>query len=147
MRFFHLILFLFLTQVVDAQTDTLRLIFAGDIMGHTPQISSAEKIKNKEYDYTPCFQYVKPLLEQADIAIGNLELTLPGKPPYTGYPMFRSPDALAKALKEAGFDLLVTANNHSNDSRGAGVIQIRVPTNRNLQKSKRPGRLLSANGI
>jgi poly-gamma-glutamate synthesis protein (capsule biosynthesis protein) len=92
-------------------------------MGHTPQITSAEKVKNKEYDYSACFQYVKPVLEKADLAIGNLELTLPGKPPYTGYPMFRSPDALAKALKEAGFDVLVTSNNHSNDSRGAGVVQ------------------------
>jgi len=106
---------------VFAQTDTLRLVFAGDIMGHTPQIQSAATGKG-QYDYTPCFRYIKPIIEQADLAIGNLELTLPGKPPYTGYPMFRSPDALAQALKDAGFDLLVTANNHSNDSRGAGVV-------------------------
>ena len=104
-----------------SQTDTLRLLFAGDIMGHSPQIQSAATGKG-EYDYTPCFRYIKPIIEQADLAIGNLELTLPGKPPYTGYPMFRSPDALARALKDAGFDILVTANNHSNDSRGAGVI-------------------------
>jgi poly-gamma-glutamate synthesis protein (capsule biosynthesis protein) len=103
------------------QTDTLHLIFAGDIMGHSPQIISAERVKNKEYNYNPCFEYVKPFLERADLAIGNLELTLPGKPPYTGYPMFRSPDALATALKSAGFDILVTANNHANDSRGLGV--------------------------
>lgn len=104
-----------------SQTDTLRLIFAGDIMGHAPQIASAQVVKNTKYDYEPCFKYVKPILEQADLAIGNLELTLPGKPPYTGYPMFRSPDDLARALKGAGFDILVTANNHSNDSRGLGV--------------------------
>jgi len=103
------------------QTDTLHLIFAGDIMGHSPQIASAERVKNKEYNYNPCFEYVKPFLERADLAIGNLELTLPGKPPYTGYPMFRSPDAIATALKSAGFDILVTANNHANDSRGLGV--------------------------
>lgn len=109
------------TPSLSAQTDTLRLIFAGDIMGHTPQIKSAEVVPNKTYNYEPCFRYVKPLLEQADLAIGNLELTLPGKGPYTGYPMFRSPDALAEALKNAGFDILVTANNHSNDARGAGV--------------------------
>lgn len=116
-----LLLFLsFFTAALSAQTDTLRLIFAGDIMGHAPQITSAQTGKN-QYDYTPCFKYVKPLLEDADIAIGNLELTLPGKPPYTGYPMFRSPDALASALKGAGFDILVTANNHSNDARGPGV--------------------------
>jgi len=107
---------------VNAQTDTLRLIFAGDIMGHLPQIKSAEVSPGK-YDYRPCFQYVKPILEGADLAIGNLELTLPGKAPYNGYPMFRSPDALADALKDAGFDILVTANNHSNDSRGAGLIK------------------------
>ena len=114
-----------------AQTDTLRLIFSGDIMGHAPQIQSAEVIKNKKYDYAPCFQYIKPVLERADIAIGNLELTLPGKGPYTGYPMFRSPDDLAGALKEAGFDLLVTANNHSNDSHALGVSHT-VQTLRNL---------------
>lgn len=112
----------FFLPAASAQTDTLRLLFAGDIMGHAPQIQSAERVKNKEYDYTACFQYIRPVLESADLAIGNLELTLPGKPPYTGYPMFRSPDALAKALKEAGFDILVTSNNHSNDSRGPGVV-------------------------
>jgi poly-gamma-glutamate synthesis protein (capsule biosynthesis protein) len=106
----------------SAQTDTLRLLFAGDIMGHSPQIQSAQVVKNQKYNYAPCFQYLKPLLEGADLAIGNLELTLPGKPPYTGYPMFRSPDDLARDLKAAGFDLLVTANNHSNDARGPGVV-------------------------
>lgn len=115
-----LLLVLFSGVPLSAQTDTLRLIFAGDIMGHAPQISSAQTAKG-QYDYTPCFKYVKPILEGADVAIGNLELTLPGKPPYTGYPMFRSPDALATGLKSAGFDLLVTANNHSNDAHGMGV--------------------------
>lgn len=104
------------------KTDTLRLLFAGDVMGHTPQIASAQLIKDKKYDYEPCFRYVQPMVSSADLAIANLELTLPGKPPYTGYPMFRSPDALAEALKNAGFDVLVTANNHSNDARGTGVI-------------------------
>lgn len=105
---------------VQAQSDTLRLIFTGDIMGHTPQIKSAEVSPGK-YDYTPCFQFVKKTLSDADLAVGNLELTLPGKSPYTGYPMFRSPDALATALKDAGIDVMVTANNHSNDSRALGV--------------------------
>jgi poly-gamma-glutamate capsule biosynthesis protein CapA/YwtB (metallophosphatase superfamily) len=121
MRIFPVVFALWGATTLNAQTDTLRLLFAGDIMGHTPQITSAQVVKNKEYNYNPSFQYVKPIIERADLAIGNLELTLPGKPPYTGYPMFRSPDALADALKNAGFDVLVTANNHSNDSRGLGV--------------------------
>ncbi|MCB9332381.1 MAG: CapA family protein [Lewinellaceae bacterium] len=120
-RLIYLFLFSILAGALHAQTDTLRLIFAGDIMGHTPQISSAEVAPGK-YDYRSCFRYVKPLLDAADLAIGNLELTLPGKGPYSGYPMFKSPDALAEALQYAGFDILLTANNHSNDSRAPGLV-------------------------
>jgi poly-gamma-glutamate capsule biosynthesis protein CapA/YwtB (metallophosphatase superfamily) len=94
---------------------TLRLMFAGDIMSQLSQIEAAE-IGSGRYDYTPCFQYIRPILESADVAIGNLECTLPGHPPYSGYPYFKSPEQLAKALKINGFDLLVTANNHALDA-------------------------------
>jgi poly-gamma-glutamate synthesis protein (capsule biosynthesis protein) len=106
----------------DDQKRSIRLIFAGDVMGHSGQIESAEIKSGELYDYTPCFQFVKPLVTDADLAIANLELTLPGKPPFTGYPQFKSPNELALALKDAGFDLLVTANNHSNDSYASGLI-------------------------
>ncbi|MEM9916455.1 MAG: CapA family protein [Bacteroidota bacterium] len=103
--------------------DSLRLLFAGDIMGHGPQIKGAERIEDVAYDYTPCFKHIKPLLEKADFVVGNLELTLPGKPPYQGFPYFRSPDALSAALGSAGFDLLLTSNNHANDAHQAGLHQ------------------------
>lgn len=105
-----------------ADTARLKLLFVGDVMGHDSQIESATIKKDSFYDYSPCFEYVEPLLRQADLSVANLEVTLPGKPPYTGYPQFRSPDDLALALRYAGFDLLVTANNHSNDSGKDGVI-------------------------
>ncbi len=104
-------------------TATLKLLFVGDVMGHGPQIKSAEIVRNKSYDYEPCFKYVAPIIESADLAIGNLEVTLPGKPPYQGYPRFRSPDDLAKALRLAGFDMMVTSNNHSNDAGKEGLIE------------------------
>lgn len=106
-----------------SNTQTLKMVFVGDIMGHGSQISAAEEVKDSLYDYSPCFEYIAPILQEADLAIGNLELTLPGKGPYTGYPRFRSPDDLALALRHAGFDLLVTANNHSNDGNKIGVTQ------------------------
>lgn len=125
---FHLLrlslfVFCFLPLFTNAQSDTLKLVFAGDIMGHLPQIQSAQIVANEQYDYKPCFKYVKPILERADLAIGNLELTLPGKPPYTGYPQFRSPNDLARDIAWAGFDVMVTANNHSNDAGKDGVIK------------------------
>lgn len=108
---------------INAQDEiqTLDLLFVGDIMGHGPQIKSAYNAETKSYDYNPCFKYVKPIIEDADLAIGNLEVTLSDQGTYTGYPMFRSPDALAYALKNAGFDMLVTSNNHSNDNGAYGV--------------------------
>lgn len=101
---------------------SLSLVFVGDIMGHIDQIRSAEMIPDSVYDYQDCFEYVAPILKEADLAIGNLELTLPGKPPYTGYPNFKSPDALAEALADSGFDLLLTANNHSADAGSNGIV-------------------------
>ena len=91
-------------------------------MQHQPQIKAAEIIPNKSYDYESCFKYVSPIIKSADLAIGNLEVTLPGTPPYQGYPQFRSPDDLAKGLRFTGFDMMVTANNHSNDAGKTGVI-------------------------
>ncbi len=122
MRVFFILWFCFgLASQAITQDKELRLLFVGDIMGHTPQITSARQ-PDGSYDYDKCFRYVKPIISEADLAIGNLEVTLPGSPPYKGYPQFRSPDELAFALRRAGFDMLVTSNNHTNDSGLKGVI-------------------------
>jgi poly-gamma-glutamate capsule biosynthesis protein CapA/YwtB (metallophosphatase superfamily) len=106
---------------LSGQSNDIRLIFAGDIMMHQSQIDAAER-KDGTYDFSSVFQYVSPLLKEADLVIGNLELTLPGKSPYAGYPNFRSPDTLAHTLLKAGFDILVTSNNHSNDAKTDGIV-------------------------
>jgi 2',3'-cyclic-nucleotide 2'-phosphodiesterase (5'-nucleotidase family) len=103
-----------------ADTSRIRIIFAGDMMGHMPLVSSAYVDSSKTYNYLPIFDYVKQYVSSADLAVVNLEVTLAG-PPFSGYPQFSSPDALANALKEVGFDLLITANNHSLDRGKKGV--------------------------
>ncbi|MBT1707493.1 CapA family protein [Fulvivirgaceae bacterium PWU5] len=109
------------TLPVFAQDTTrLSLLFVGDVMGHDSQIAAAYDPVGKKYDYSTCFQYVKPYIESADLAIGNLEVTLAG-PPYKGYPQFSSPDALARTLQDIGFDALVTANNHCVDRGKKGL--------------------------
>ena len=101
------------------RSDTLQLVFAGDIMTHGPQIRAAAQA-NGDYDFTSSFEAVRPLIAQADLAVGNLETTFGGSP-YSGYPMFSSPEALAVALRYSGFDVLTTANNHSCDRRAYGI--------------------------
>ena len=107
-------------QASDKDTCTLKLVFAGDIMGHDSQINAAWDRDSNRYDYHECFTLVEPYLKEADIALGNLEVTMAGEP-YKGYPQFSSPDALADALKEAGFDILVNANNHALDRGKEGL--------------------------
>ena len=101
-------------------SDSLTLLFMGDIMGHSGQIRSALQPDKITYDYTSCFDYIRSYISSADLAIANLEVTLAG-PPYTGYPRFSSPDALAAACNDAGIDVLVTANNHSVDRGKKGI--------------------------
>lgn len=105
---------LLICQTTAAQQSQLKLVFTGDIMGHDSQIASALAMGDSTYDYRSCFEHLRPYLMEADLAIGNLEVTFAGKP-YKGYPAFSSPDELAGALKWAGFDILVNANNHALD--------------------------------
>ncbi|MBE9518364.1 MAG: CapA family protein [Bacteroidetes bacterium] len=106
----------------SAQESQLKLVFAGDIMGHDTQIASALATGEPGYDYKPCFQYLRPYLQEADLVIGNLEVTFAGEP-YKGYPAFSSPDELAAALKWAGFDILINANNHALDRGQKGLVR------------------------
>ncbi|EJX05497.1 Capsule synthesis protein, CapA [gut metagenome] len=91
----------------------------GDLMQHQAQIDAARTAVGT-YDYSACFARVKEQIAQADVAIGNLEVTLGGKP-YQGYPTFSAPDEYLLAIQEAGFDVLLTANNHCLDRGKPGL--------------------------
>ncbi len=98
--------------------DTLTLRFFGDMMMHSAQISHAGK--NGTYDFSGYFCHLKDLIEEADIAVANMEFTLAGEP-YTGYPAFSAPEAYAEYLAECGFDIFLCANNHILDKGSEGA--------------------------
>ena len=100
---------------------TVNLMCVGDAMQHAPQITAAQQ-PDGTYDYTPCFQYIEDDVRWADLAVVNLECPLGGKP-YTGYPCFSAPDSYAQRLKDVGFDLFLTANNHCLDRRDKGLVR------------------------
>ncbi|TAL61030.1 MAG: CapA family protein [Bacteroidetes bacterium] len=108
------------SQVPVSTAEKISLLFIGDIMGHDEQIWSAENRETHTYNYDEVFQFIKPVITDADIAIANFEVTLAG-PPFTGYPRFSSPPALAVACKNAGIAYLVTANNHAADRGNDGI--------------------------
>lgn len=94
------------------------IIFAGDAMQHQKQIDAARS--GSDYDYTQCFEDITPWVSEADYAVVNLETPLDRKN-FSGFPCFNAPVQFAKALKDAGFDMMLTANNHTLDKRDAGL--------------------------
>lgn len=95
----------------------IQIAVAGDVMFHKTQIDGAYDSKTKTYDFKPTFQHVKPYFTAADLAIVNYETTAAGpERAYSGYPSFNAPDETIDALKDAGIDVLTTANNHSLDT-------------------------------
>lgn len=100
-------------------------------------IISDAKRPDGTYSFDPLFARVAPYLKQADLTIGNLETTFAGngqecrKSIRSGGPIFKCPDELAPALKTAGFDVLVTANNHCMDYGTTGLIRTLEVLDRN----------------
>lgn len=103
--------------------DSVSLIFFGDAMQHQAQFTRAKALgtKSNPYNFDACFRLIAPAVEAADYAVVNLELPLGGGTNYSGYPQFSAPDSYAVALKDAGFDLFLTANNHCLDRRDKGL--------------------------
>ena len=99
----------------------VRLLFAGDAMCHTPQISTARR-KDYSLDFRPSFEGVKKHFDRADISIVNLETTISPTTQYSGYPCFSSPAEYADALAWLGTDIAILANNHCCDSGARGII-------------------------
>jgi hypothetical protein len=112
------------SQIIEVgEVKNITIASVGDIMMHEAQIKSGS-LGNGNYDYSLMFRSIKPYIEKADFAIGNLETTLAGnEEKYTGYPMFNAPEILAKNIKDAGFDMVTTANNHSLDRKFYGVVK------------------------
>ena len=112
----------------DAEgTNEAVLCCVGDLMGE-PKLQSANKYGDSFF-MNPCFRFVRDILRSSDFAVGNLETTVTDMSPYACEAHIieekyhcNSPEAYLDALRYAGFDTLVNANNHNCDSRAAGLI-------------------------
>lgn len=93
----------------------------GDLLMHQPVFSSCQK-SDGSYDFESIFRYCKDVVSEADYAIANLETTFGGpEHPHVPNQSFSCPDELAVSAAEAGYDMLLTANNHAGDSLGDGI--------------------------
>lgn len=98
--------------------DEADLVFAGDAMQHQAQLDAART--HSGYSYDGYFDAISPIISTADLAVVNLETPV-GEGRHSGYPCFYAPTEYVDALAGAGFDLFLTANNHTLDRGSKGL--------------------------
>ncbi|MFD3543778.1 CapA family protein [Streptomyces sp. NPDC058662] len=99
------------------------LVASGDVLPHTSVIQrAANDAVGGGHDFRPMFSGVKKVVLRADLALCHME-TIYGEEggPFSGYPAFVSPPAVADGLKDAGYDGCSTASNHTLDDGVEGL--------------------------
>ena len=100
---------------------TATIASQGDLLMHKPVFDTCRQ-GDGTYNYESIFRYVKDTVSSYDYALANLETTFGGDDfVYQGNPAFNCPDGLVDSVVEAGYDMLLTANNHCGDTMAAGV--------------------------
>lgn len=104
-----------------AEPVRLTVAASGDLLIHRPVwLQALAYGRGRRYDFRPMFRAIRPLIARADIALCHLETPLTGGVP-RGYPSFRTPTALAPAIRATGWDACSTASNHTLDGGQSGV--------------------------
>ncbi len=143
-------------EIQSEGDDSCSVCIVGDLMCLDAQMKAAEQ-EDGSFDFTPPFSLIRDDLRSADLTIGNLETVFVSGRPYSGeLTGFNAPEEYLDALKDCGFDVLVTANNHCLDMgtdgavstaktvRGAGMEQVGTNV---LPEERDRFALLNANGI
>ena len=99
------------TEVVNKAS----IVMVGDALIHMP-VTYANKTSSG-YNYTGIFKYIKPIVGEYDLKYYNQETILGGTSlGLSGYPQFNSPQEVGDAFRDAGFNLVSLATNHSMDN-------------------------------
>ena len=97
------------------------LVMVGDALLHSSVYNDG--YKNGVYDFKPQLEYIKPIIQNYDLAFYNQESILGGTSlGLSSYPVFNSPQEFGDAMLDAGFNLVSLANNHTLDKGEKGVI-------------------------
>jgi poly-gamma-glutamate synthesis protein (capsule biosynthesis protein) len=115
------------TEPPVTKVGTATVYSVGDVLMHMSVVNTGYNADTGEYDqFHRIFDYVTDYTANADLMVGNLETTLAGLDngyQYNGYPNFNCPDEIVSGLKEVGFDMLLTANNHTYDTQTTGFFR------------------------
>lgn len=101
---------------------TVKFSASGDNLIHEGLYLQAKaRGQNGEYDFSALYENVADFYKDYDVNWINQETLLTDDFEPSGYPMFASPTAVAKALYDIGFRVFALSNNHSYDKGAAGI--------------------------
>ncbi|MFB8774688.1 CapA family protein [Streptomyces broussonetiae] len=98
------------------------LVASGDVLPHSSIIDRARfDAGGRGHDFRPMFEGIEPVVARADLALCHMETVYGENGRYSGYPAFKSPPEIARALSETGYDGCSTASNHTLDDGADGI--------------------------
>lgn len=101
------------------QKSRVEIFAMGDMIFHRPIVKNYA-VENS-YDFTPIFNNISGEIKSADIAVANFEGSVNSNRALSGFPLFNFPKESIYSLKNVGFDVLSTSNNHALDTGIEGV--------------------------
>ncbi|MFF6911208.1 CapA family protein [Streptomyces sp. NPDC012466] len=98
------------------------LVASGDVLPHSPIIDRARfDAGGTGYDFRPMLAGIRSVVSRADVSLCHMETVYGANGAYTGYPTFKSPPEVARALAATGYDGCSTASNHTLDDGADGI--------------------------
>lgn len=98
------------------------LVASGDVLPHSTIIDRARfDAGGTGYDFRPMLAGIRSVVSRADISLCHMETVYGADGAYTGYPTFKSPPEVARALAATGYDGCSSASNHTLDDGADGI--------------------------
>jgi hypothetical protein len=95
---------------------------SGDLLIHSPVWEQAlADGGGTHYNFAALFRQIKRYVAGVDVPLCHVETPMTPAPP-TGYPIFNTPPALARAIRQTGWRACSTAATHSLDQGETGVV-------------------------
>ena len=108
-------------EEITINPSEVSLVMVGDNILHMPVIKNGEQ-PDGTYNFDSLYENMLPYFDNSDMSVIVQETVLGGKElGYSGYPMFNTPHAVGDAIRNAGFDIVLHATNHTLDKGSKGV--------------------------
>lgn len=120
-------------EKIEEDKSQVTILAMGDMIFHQPIVKNYRS--NETYNFTPIFSNISAEINEADIAVANFEGSVNSNRKLSGFPLFNFPKESIYSLKNAGFDLMSTANNHALDTGLDGVVETLAHINDSGMKS------------